>query len=626
LVTTYVFIGGTVWLNIDTAHGVADAVAHALSPLAYAVLVEMLAHLLRLHMKLAQPAKPRLSALTWLTSPVITTRVWLHLSRTGGEDPAAARALVQQVVRMASRLATLCPSRKLWPLDAARAARTAALQTIRDGLLSAGGLAALLPAGGRLTPGELLAVVDTAALGLTAPGEAVEAVTSGSSRAATEHDGAPLWLVAYLLGALRTESASAPVHPATRTAPPAPVHKNTHSSAPAPVHPANRTAVHADPVAAPASDDRTDDELLALVRQHAATEHNGAPMSQRAIRRITGVGTPRAKRLAELAGWTEPADGTATPEPQVRGQLQLVAEPGENPTGHDADTDTETPSTPRTRNEHQPMNSPHNMRSAASHQDSNAPETTTTEPTIQQPPAGSSRTQELRSHQCITIKWSLDSDSRRRIGWRCPNVACRNQIVEPGWLPAAVAIDWSLTGERIGDRVRPLADKTMQRIRAGLARYVKPELLVPVEGRDGKTAAPLSEAMRTMTTRNETGLLVPAGGTWNETATRLAEVMRTRTTRESEALVVPLRNNNTTKKPTDPFDTFAAAGNHHGLLMPYYGNATSRQTSEPHGTFTTRDRYALVMRNNGSRSDGAEMCTPVVERCGPSPPRATSHC
>jgi hypothetical protein len=337
LVTTYVFIGGTVWLNIDTATGVADAVAHALAPLAYAVLVEMLAHLLRLHMKLAQPAKPRLSVLTWITSPVITTRVWLHLSRTGADDPAAARALVQQVVRMASRLATLCPSRKLWPLDSARAARTACLQTIRDGLLSASELAALLPAGGRLTPGELLALIDTAALGLTAPGETDAAETS--TRAATEHDGAPLWLVAYLLGALRTESASAPVHPPIRTAPPAPVHKNSHSSAPAPVHPANRTTARTEAIAAPASDDRTDDELLALVRQHAETEHNGAPMSQRAIRRITGVGTPRAKRLAELAGWTEPADDPATPVSQVLGQLQLVAEHGKNPTDTPSNTD-----------------------------------------------------------------------------------------------------------------------------------------------------------------------------------------------------------------------------------------------------------------------------------------------
>ncbi|HEY0453222.1 DUF2637 domain-containing protein, partial [Actinophytocola sp.] len=95
LVTTYVFIGGTVWLNIDTATGLADALAHALAPLAYAVLVEMLAHLLRLHMKLAQPARAKLSALTWFTSPVITTRVWLHLARTGSDDPVEARALVQ---------------------------------------------------------------------------------------------------------------------------------------------------------------------------------------------------------------------------------------------------------------------------------------------------------------------------------------------------------------------------------------------------------------------------------------------------------------------------------------------------------------------------------------------------
>jgi len=202
---------------------------------------------------------------------------------------------------------------------------------------------------------------------------------------------------------------------------------------------------------------------------------------------------------------------------------------------------------------------------------------------------------------------------RAQYVWRCPRVTCRNTVVEPGWLPAAAAIDWTLPGQRIGDRAKPLAAKTMQRIVAGLARYAQPELLIPVEGRDGKTAAPLAEAMRTMTTRNETALLVPAGGTWNESATSVAEVMRTRTTRESEALVVPLRNNNTTKRVGDPFDTFAAAGNHHALLMPYYGNGTSRATSHPHGTFTTRDRYALIMRNNSSKGAGAEMCTPATQ-------------
>jgi DNA (cytosine-5)-methyltransferase 1 len=237
---------------------------------------------------------------------------------------------------------------------------------------------------------------------------------------------------------------------------------------------------------------------------------------------------------------------------------------------------------------------------------------------------------------------------RSQYVWRCPNVACRNAVVEPGWLPASAAIDWSLTGERIGDRSKPLADKTMQRIRAGLERHwraftleaagntferrpgvrtwpvddvlrtlhttASKALLVPVEGRDGKTAATTLDALRTMTTRNETGLLVPAGGTWNETTTHTGEVMRTRTTTESEALVVPLRNNNTTKAAsTEPFDTFAANGNHHALLMPYYGNATARTTADPHGTLTTRDRYALVMRNNSSRGDGGEMSTPVGE-------------
>ncbi|MGW6279332.1 DUF2637 domain-containing protein [Kribbella sp. NPDC055071] len=356
LVTTYVFIGGTVWLNIDTAHGIADAVAHALAPLAYAVLVEMLAHMLRLHLRLAQPAKPRLSALTWITSPVITTRVWLHLSRTGAQhdaDPAAARALVQQVVRMASRLATLCPSHKLWPFDAARAARTAALQTIRDGLLSAGELAALLPATGRLTPGELLALVDSAALGLTRASTPDETAATAAAAATVEQTdlavraeqpGAPLWLLAYLLGALRTgapasTAPSAPVHHPARTAPttpPAPVHDNTPGGAPAPVHEPHRTASRTEPTPgphSPASDERTDDELLAVVRHHSATEHNGGPMSQRAIRRATGVGTARARRLAELAGWADPTgSGTGDRDPatpQIRGQLQLVTEAGE---------------------------------------------------------------------------------------------------------------------------------------------------------------------------------------------------------------------------------------------------------------------------------------------------------
>jgi hypothetical protein len=320
LVTTYVFIGGTVWLNIDTATGLADALAHALAPLAYAVLVEMLSHLLRLHMKLAQPTKAKLSALTWLTSPVITTRVWLHLARTGTDDPVRARALVQQVVRMASRLNSICPSHRLWPLDSARAARAAALQTIRDGLLSAAELAALLPAD-RLTPGALLALVDSAALGLTAP-----------AGTADEHDspeqvGVPLSLVGMVAGALRP----APVQPGSRTDATAPVQATGAVHTPAPVHAPHRTEPEQSttPPAPAVSRTKRDDEAdLAELRRVSDTEHGGAALSQREITRVLDCGFPKARRLAELAGWVEPAAdpspvGAAVPG-EVPGQLQLT--------------------------------------------------------------------------------------------------------------------------------------------------------------------------------------------------------------------------------------------------------------------------------------------------------------
>lgn len=105
--------------------------------------------------------------------------------------------------------------------------------------------------------------------------------------------------------------------------------------------------------------------------------------------------------------------------------------------------------------------------------------------------------------------------------YRCPNTACRNQIVEPEALPAAAAIDWSITALRIGDRPRTadkpegLSPKTMARIRAGLERYARPmadgmvavpPLLIPVEGRDGKEARTANMPHRAQTTRNETGL------------------------------------------------------------------------------------------------------------------------
>lgn len=243
-------------------------------------------------------------------------------------------------------------------------------------------------------------------------------------------------------------------------------------------------------------------------------------------------------------------------------------------------------------------------------------------------------------------RWSQQYD------YRCPKVSCRGRIVTPHFVPAAAAIDWTLPGQRIGDRAKPLAAKTRARIAAGARRYARPvvveaggnqydssdpkhpqhgdpdaylrvwpadaeplktlhtaltkgvaippfvtqfrdrprnldpqaevlrtivadganhavvvpPMLVPVEGRDGKQASPADGPMRTQTGRNETGVVIAP-------------------------FVSELRGGGSVAHSTDEaLATVTASGNHHGLVIP-----------------------PLIMRNNSSRGDGAEMSTPATE-------------
>lgn len=225
---------------------------------------------------------------------------------------------------------------------------------------------------------------------------------------------------------------------------------------------------------------------------------------------------------------------------------------------------------------------------------------------IQQPPAWCPEHGAIRARKA----WKTAARAGRyRAQYRfiCPEAACRGRQVEPQWLPAASIIDWSDLGTRIGDRARPLAEKTMRRIQTGIDRYwagqdrdplivnhvsggdgrrstsvreVTPtmvagglhaSLLVPVEGREGKAARLASEPYRTQTARNETGLLVPAGGTWNDTARGLSEPARTRTARETEGVAFPpfiteLRGGGSDVRSVEqPLATLTASGTHHGL-------------------------------------------------------------
>ena len=238
---------------------------------------------------------------------------------------------------------------------------------------------------------------------------------------------------------------------------------------------------------------------------------------------------------------------------------------------------------------------------------------------------------------------------RQQYVYRCPNHSCRNQIVEPETLPAAVAIDWTLPGQRIGDRTKPLAEKTLRRIEAGLKKFAQP-LVVPAGGTWRNDATAIGEPIPTRTTRENDGLAVPpfitelrGGSSVRQVVEPLTTVatsgghhglaippllipvegrdgkepasanapLRTQTARNETGLawlpfIAELRGGGSVARPaTESLATVTASGNHHGLvtpenvdwqslLVPYYGTGTARTVREPVGTLSTRDRYALV--------------------------------
>lgn len=173
---------------------------------------------------------------------------------------------------------------------------------------------------------------------------------------------------------------------------------------------------------------------------------------------------------------------------------------------------------------------------------------------------------------------------RQQYVFRCPRSACRNAAVEPFALPAMYAIDWSIPGQRIGDRAKPLADKTLARIRAGLEKYARPITLEAAgntfERRPGVRTWPVDEPLTTQTTTSTKAvavppMIVPAGGTWRNEATSVDEPMPTRTTRENDAVaippfLVPLRSgrNRSLRADIDPLATVVADGGNHGLVVP----------------------------------------------------------
>jgi DNA (cytosine-5)-methyltransferase 1 len=195
--------------------------------------------------------------------------------------------------------------------------------------------------------------------------------------------------------------------------------------------------------------------------------------------------------------------------------------------------------------------------------------------------------------------------------YRCPTC---HKVVEPYVVPASEVIDWSLPGQRIGDRTRPLRPATLARIQAGLERYAGPQL-VPAGGTWNLTTTSTNEPMRARTTRDTEGLLVPVEARTGLRARPTWEPLRAQTTRHETAVVVAYNGNGHPYPVTEPLrtqhtrDRFGIAF----IAELRGGGSNHRPVTDPLATVTASGNHHMLVRQNTARGNPAQMCTPVTE-------------
>ena len=160
----------------------------------------------------------------------------------------------------------------------------------------------------------------------------------------------------------------------------------------------------------------------------------------------------------------------------------------------------------------------------------------------------------------------------------------RAGIKQP-WVPVRECIDWTIpcpsifaTSEEIyaqyGIRaVRPLADKTLKRIAAGVEKFREKPFLIQYHSSPEFRGQGVDEPLMTVDASNRYGLCM--------------------------AFLTQFNNHCTGTAPDEPIPTLTAQSNHFGLvnafLTSYYGNAGQpTAVTKPMPTQTGHDRFGLV--------------------------------
>lgn len=237
------------------------------------------------------------------------------------------------------------------------------------------------------------------------------------------------------------------------------------------------------------------------------------------------------------------------------------------------------------------------------------------------------------------------------------------------WRSAAEIIDWTIPGESIFDRKKPLCENTLRRIEAGIRKYwgawAEPFLIVLRGTKDDQIAnsavpltAPLptittsgthvalvspvfidqshpgeeSDAARckagplgTITTRNNWSVVAPFITRYNGGENRNHDVSEPLPVIDTsnrygliQPLFVPQHGGGTVKPCGDPLSTIATTGSI-GVVSPflieYYGNGETRNPfAEPLATITTHDRFGIIEGRILTFPDGRKYQLDITHR------------
>ncbi|MDG7023016.1 MAG: DNA cytosine methyltransferase [Nitrososphaerota archaeon] len=196
-----------------------------------------------------------------------------------------------------------------------------------------------------------------------------------------------------------------------------------------------------------------------------------------------------------------------------------------------------------------------------------------------------------------TIEWPRPTHSREGAGRR-------------RWRPARGIIDWSLEGQSIFGRKRPLVPNTMKRIFEGLKRFSSPEIrpfIIAME--HGGGIRDIEDPLPTITTARGGALALAEPFVLSQGSggapKKVDDPLPTIPGKGAHSLVQPFilhyhdgdgsdRRSSSIEEPLSTIDT----SNRHALVEPclvqYNGASEPQSVDEPLGTITTKDRFGLV--------------------------------